>query len=483
MNDAKILDLNDKLQRGELTDSPRDRARQMVGYNGSSAPHSALAERSVLADALDGGGTGLALLRDVLEPKAFFLAAHQKIAAAVRDRLTRREAIDRVTVGPALDLDVDAVVPSQESRNVEAHGRTVFELWQIREMGRVTADIATHCKGPIGDARAVLDRARIAVAKIADRDPYDSTIAPMGPEIVAWGQRLQQEAEERRDRLDRGEPEEGPRMIGLTTGFSRLDAMTRGMQDGQLWILGASTGGGKTSLALNMLIASSAIPVDPDQSRPGLIFSGEMFRRELAERMVSSQARFDLRQIAYARQEHWQAITRASSFLTSGCPIDVDDTRGIDIRDLKSRARRVADTLSRDGKRLGLLVVDYLQLVQRQKASRDETREQSVSQIARDLKNLAGELKCPILALSQVKREVRKENRRPRFDDLRESGDIENAADLVALLWPDTQSDIVRIVVDKQRAGPIGIVACRFQRSITRFDEVPEHEAMGWENQ
>jgi replicative DNA helicase len=288
----------------------------------------------------------------------------------------------------------------------------------------------------------------------------------------------------------------GDRITGVPTGFDRYDKLTSGLHEGDLSIVAARPGMGKTSFVLNVA-ANVASPKgrevegDPNQrwEEGGVgcvVFSLEMPREQLANRMVCSEARVDVSKMrtGYLSPQDWSKLTQAASFLGS-LPIWIDDSPGLSIIELRAKVRRLQaefDTRDEEGrkiKKIGCVIIDYLQLMK----GRDgvASREQEISEISRGLKGLAKELEVPVIALSQLNRAVEtrsEKSKRPLISDLRESGAIEQDADNIIFIYRDDSAEpnISELIIAKQRNGPTGTAKVRFDKQWTRFDNLAEGE-------
>jgi replicative DNA helicase len=296
----------------------------------------------------------------------------------------------------------------------------------------------------------------------------------------------------------------GGRVTGIETGFSDLDRRTAGLHDGDLYIVAGRPGMGKTAFVLNMAVnvakprrVALAPPEDPYAEaaveEPGYgvgFFSLEMPREQLASRMLASEARVDGSHVRSGtlRPEDWNRLTQAAAQL-GRLPIFIDDTPALTLLDLRAKVRRLQAELKRGegagtSQRLGLVVIDYLQLMQ---GRRDAgSREQEISELSRGLKQLAKEMSVPVLALSQLNRSVETrttKDKRPQLSDLRESGAIEQDADTIMFIYRDdyyfrdsADKGIAEIIVAKQRNGPTGSIKTKFTPEFVRFDNLARGE-------
>lgn len=267
-------------------------------------------------------------------------------------------------------------------------------------------------------------------------------------------------------------------IMGVPTGFPELDKLMLGLHQNEMIVIAGRPGTGKTSIALN--IAENAVfgknPV------PTLVFSLEMLGHQLVERMIASRARIDQHRLrsGYLDKGSLKDIGSAATELR-GAPLWIDDTSGLSILDVRARARRVSQRIERDGKKLGLVVVDYLQLLRG--TDPGAPREQEVAEISRGMKAMSKELRAPVVVLAQLNRASEQEARNPRASDLRESGAIEQDADAILLLSrqrksaTDEETDenpnwLIRVELAKQRNGPTGVVTLLFNRSYTRYESI-----------
>jgi replicative DNA helicase len=334
-----------------------------------------------------------------------------------------------------------------------------------------------------------IDGAEQAVYQLA-RTPQGTATQPIAQVLKAAFEQITAAAER------------GDRITGISTGYEKLDAKTAGLHDGDLSIIAARPGMGKTSFVLNVAVnVASPRTVSspgPDQAGHGVerhdpgfgaaVFSLEMPREQLATRMVCSEGRVDVGKLrqGFLQPDDWRRLTEAASYLST-LPLWIDDTPAISLLELRAKVRRIQAEYDRPpsegnpGRRIGLVVIDYLQLMK----GRDgvSSREQEISEISRGLKQLAKELKVAVIALSQLNRAVETrttKDKRPQLSDLRESGAIEQDADNIIFIYRDeyynpettNHKGIAEIIVAKQRNGPTGKVLTRFTSSCTRFDNL-----------
>ena len=270
-------------------------------------------------------------------------------------------------------------------------------------------------------------------------------------------------------------------LMGVPTGFTGLDNMMRGLHANEMIVIAGRPGTGKTSIALN-IVESAIFKEDP---APALVFSLEMLADQLYMRMIASRARVDQYKLGMGRldkgkMEDIQTTARE----IANAPLWIDDSESLTILEMRARARRLNQDLVRKGKHLGLIVVDYLQLLKPTDAS--TPREQAVGEISRGMKAMAKELKVPVIVLAQLNRDSEKDQRTPRASDLRESGSIEQDADVIILLSRQKTTDEaaerdcwpIRVDVVKQRNGPTGPSTLLFNRSYTRYENYEKDETI-----
>ncbi len=436
-------------------------------------PHSTEAEQSVLG--------GLMLdnrawdrVADIIVPEDFYRRDHQLIFRVIGDLAERSQPCDAVTVSEFLERrnELDAAgglaylgqlaKDTPSAANIVAYAEIVRERSMLRALIRVGGEIAASAFGPEGrDAGDLVDDAERRVFEIAERGQRSGSgfvhLKKILPGTI--------------DRLDELQNSEG-HITGLPTGFDDLDKMTAGFQGGDLVIVAGRPSMGKTSLAMNIAehaAISAGVPV--------AIFSMEMSAEQLSFRMISSLGRVNQSHLRTGNfsDEDWHRINAAVS-LMSEAKIFIDDTPALNPTEVRARSRRLAREHG-----LGLIVLDYLQLMQ--VPGTVENRATEISQISRSLKALAKELSVPIVALSQLNRSVEQRNdKRPVMSDLRESGAIEQDADLIAFIYRDEvynketiRKGIADIIIAKQRNGPIGEVPLTFLGEYTKFENyVPD---------
>ena len=452
-----------------MTAPPRPDFIETTGYAGTATavrvpPNDIEAERAVLGCLLL-DAEAVHAIRDVLRPEDFYAEKHQQLYRAAVALADRGEPIDMLTlpdqlerssgVGRAGGMDYIAeltlVVPSAAS--VKHYAEIVMAHAQRRRLisagGEVTR-LGFDLSRPVREA---IDSAEQTVFAIGEQQRSDEAthIAPIVRETWALLER----------RLH-----ENKLVHGVPTNFSKLDMLTQGLQPGELVILAARPSVGKTSFALNIARNAAVLA-----GRPVVIFSLEMSKQSLVQRLICSEAKVDsyLLRTGQADPTAFQKIAKAMDTLTQA-ELWIDDTPALTIASLRSRARRMKAQHS-----IALIVVDYLQLMQ---GGRQDSRVQEVSDISSGLKAIAKELQVPVLALSQLSRESeRRENKRPQLSDLRDSGSIEQDADVVLFLYREGMHnrEIDRaktdLIVAKNRNGPVDDLKLVFIDSQTAFRE------------
>ncbi|MFZ0241010.1 MAG: replicative DNA helicase [Desulfobacterales bacterium] len=430
-------------------------------------PQNIPAEESLISAILVDNHTLLDVL-EILAADDFYKTAHQKIFAAITELFGRNEPIDLVTLshhlkqlgqldqvgGPAYLAHLVDTVPL--AVNAPHYAKIVHDKASLRRLIRKAADITRRCFEDRDEVDEVIDFAEASVFEISENKAHQS-FHPLSKLIV--------------NNIDMLEERQGNKSLitGVTTGFTLLDHKTSGFQKSDLIILAARPGMGKTAFALNVA-RNAAI----DAGIPVAIFSLEMSKEQLSMRMLSSEARLDSTRLrtGFISQEHWEQITEAAGSLTNA-PIFIDDSPVLTAMEIRAKARRL-----KLDKNIGLVIIDYLQLMQGRRSA--ERRELEISEISRALKALAKELSIPVVALSQLNRMLeQRSDKRPQLSDLRESGALEQDADVVAFIYRDEvynkdennpNRGKAEIIISKQRNGPIGTVPLVFLGSYTRFE-------------
>ncbi|MBF0187292.1 MAG: replicative DNA helicase [Magnetococcales bacterium] len=432
-------------------------------------PWSMAAEQSVLGSVLLDNGV-LEQIADLLTPDDFYVGAHQTIYRVMLDLFERNEVSDPVILTEVLDRNAElesvggAVYISRlamtvpTAANARSYARLVHDKAVLRDMAREATTIVENVHKTRGlKVDEVIDDAESRIFSVAERkDQRRSSYHSLNQVIMPVFERLE-------NLMDRGDD-----VTGVPTGFTDLDAKLAGLQPSDLLILAGRPAMGKTALAMN-IAANAAI----DHEMPVAVFSLEMSKEQLATRLLASQGRIDAQGLRTGRlsEEDYHKLTQAASELGK-TPIYIDDTPALTITALRAKARR----LKRE-RNIRLIVVDYLQLMRAPNAG--ENRVQEISMISQGLKAIAKEMNVPVIALSQLSRSVEgRTDKRPILSDLRESGSIEQDADVVMFVFREEyykQEDTslhgkAELIVSKQRNGPTGTVNLTFLHQYTRFE-------------
>ncbi|HRP28092.1 MAG TPA: replicative DNA helicase [Burkholderiaceae bacterium] len=445
-------------------------------------PQSIEAEQSVLGGLLlDNSAWDRAA--DLLTDSDFYRFEHRLIYAAIGSLVNATKPADVITVfeqlqtlGKADDCGglvyLNALAQSVPSAaNLRRYAEIVRERAILRKLIAASDEIATTAFNPQGRQVAqILDEAEGMIFKIGEEGSRARQgLQSMDQLIVALIDRVN-------ELHDNGAEE----VTGVRTGFYDLDKYTAGLQPGDLIVLAARPSMGKTAFALNI-----AEHVAVHEGLPVVVFSMEMGASQLALRMVGSLGRIDQQHLRTGalRDDEWTRLTEAVDRLGK-VSVFIDESPALNPSELRARARRQA----RQCGKLGLIVVDYLQLMSGTTSSNDENRATVIGEISRGLKALAKELQCPVLALSQLNRSVESRNdKRPMMSDLRESGAIEQDADVIMFIYRDEyytkdackEPGVAEIIIGKQRNGPTGTVKLTFLKPLTKFDNLAPGSAAG----
>jgi replicative DNA helicase len=394
---------------------------------------------------------------------------------SLADELKVRGSLPRLEGGESYLVALANTVPTAE--NIEHYVRLVKEKSTLRRLIATCAEVQSRAYGEFGNYEEFLDEAENAIFKVAQQTRKDSysTVAEMMGEVL---ESIEERARERKE------------ITGVPTGFSKFDHMTSGLQPENLIVVAARPGVGKTSWAVNVAMNAAL-----GHGLPVLIFSLEMSKFELMERMLAGEARIDSARLKRGQIEYsdWKNRIYPAGNRIAQAPILIDDSGAPSILDIRAKARRFRSDIryfpppeENGGKsKLGLIVVDYLQLARGATGKRDDSREREIADISRGLKALAKDLKIPIIAVSQLNRGLEKrEDKRPQLSDLRESGAIEQDADMIVFIHRDEMFNIesaekgkAELIVGKHRHGPTGSVPLTFIREYTRFENYAEDDA------
>ncbi len=441
-------------------------------FAGRSAPWSNDAEQAVLGAMLldqDGALRGAQILSDDM----FYREAHRRLFRAMVALTERRSVIDHITLRDELtrrgELDsiggydyiaeLADVVPT--AANLEYHARIVREKAILRRLIETATGIITEAYDGHSTASDLLDQAESRIFQVSQqrRDEGFTRLKEM-----LWP------TMERIETLQKS----GKSITGVPSGFTDLDNLTSGFQPGELTIVAARPSMGKTAMVLNIATHAAV------EGFGTAVFSLEMSKESLVQRMLTAEARVDSQLVrrGMLKDFDYTKLARAAGVLQS-CPMWIDDTPALTLLEMRSKARRLkADS------DIGLIIVDYLQLMRSPEYA--DNRVQEISDISRSLKGLAKELQVPVLALSQLSRasEQRGGERKPILSDLRDSGDIEQDADLVIFIHrpeyydreDESKRGVAEIMLAKHRNGPTGDIHLRFNREYTRFDNLTQRE-------
>jgi replicative DNA helicase len=428
-------------------------------------PQNVEAEQAVLG-AIFLEPSSLTLASEVLIPEDFYRAAHQKIFDVMLNLNDKGKAVDLITVteelaaaklledtgGVSYLSELAAAVPT--AANIEYYARIVEEKSLLRRLIRTATDIAQDGYSREDEVEALLSEAEKNILEVAQRKNAGAFHNIKDVLVRTY------------DNIETLHNRVGD-ITGIATGFSELDKMTAGFQRNDLIIVAARPSVGKTAFALNI-----AQNVATKTGENVAIFSLEMGAEQLVMRMLCAEGNINAQNLRTGSltDEDWGKLTMAMGSL-SNSGIFIDDTPGVKITDIRSKCRRLKQEQG-----LGMILIDYLQLIQGSGRS-GENRQQEVSEISRMLKSLARELQVPVIALSQLSRGVeQRQDKRPMMSDIRESGSIEQDADIVAFLYRDDYYDkesenknIIEIIIAKQRNGPVGTVQLAFVKEYNKF--------------
>ncbi|KLJ23597.1 DNA helicase [Streptococcus agalactiae] len=440
-------------------------------------PQDLLAEQAVLGSIFI-SPEKLIMVREFISPDDFYKYSHKVIFRAMITLADRNDAIDAATVRNILDDQgdlqnigglgyiVELVNSVPTSANAEFYAKIVSEKAMLRDIiSKLTDTVNMAYEGNDSDEIiATAEKALVDINEHSNRSGFRKISDVLKVNYENLELRSQQTSD----------------VTGLPTGFRDLDRITTGLHPDQLIILAARPAVGKTAFVLNI-----AQNVGTKQNRPVAIFSLEMGAESLVDRMLAAEGMVDSHSLRTGQltDQDWNNVTIAQGALADA-PIYIDDTPGIKITEIRARSRKLSQEVD-DG--LGLIVIDYLQLIS---GTRPENRQQEVSEISRQLKILAKELKVPVIALSQLSRGIeQRQDKRPVLSDIRESGSIEQDADIVAFLYRDdyyrregeeaeeiVEDNTVEVILEKNRAGARGTVKLMFQKEYNKFSSIAQFE-------
>ena len=436
-------------------------------------PHSREAEQSLLGGLLLDAQTW-DQVAEMVTKDDFYLPEHRLIFEAMFKVFERNRPLDVLTISEQLDVMDETenaggiaylselAASASSASNVTAYAEIIRDRAVLRQLIRVAGEMSENARKPAGrSVSEILDEAESKVFKISEERPSRG-----GPEAVNHYLKV---ALKKIDELYASDSE----ITGVSTGFKKLDQMTAGLQQSDLVIIAGRPSMGKTTFAM-CLVESCVIKSE----KPTLVFSMEMPGESIVMRMLSSLGRIDQTKVRTGKlsDEDWPRLTSAFSLLNEK-PLYIDDTPALTPTELRTRARRIA---RQHPEGLGMIMIDYLQLMQ--VAGGGENRAGEISEISRSLKALAKELNCPVVALSQLNRSLeQRPNKRPVMSDLRESGAIEQDADVICFIYRDEvynenteEKGVAEIIIGKQRNGPIGTIRLAFLGQYTRFEDLAE---------
>ena len=418
---------------------------------------------------------------DILKPEHFYKNAHQKIFNAMASLMAKNQAVDLITITEELKRQgflaeiggerylSELMGKVSTAAHVEHYAKMVYEAALVRELINISTSTVEECYKNPDDPTSLIDEAQGKLFKLNQQRELKGFVSSkeLSGEVMQMIEKLI---------VDKNP------IKGVPTGFTKFDLKTGGLRKSDLIILAARPSQGKTAMALNIAHYAAV-----HAKVPVAIFSLEMGRHSIYQRMVCSAAMADLHQVSTGmfKKERWRELAREIQRLGEA-PMFIDDTPALTITDIRVRSRRLASELKKQGKELGLIMIDYIGLI-RGGGKKAESRQQEVSEISRMLKELARNLEVPVLALSQLNRKTEDKTRtsnRPQLSDLRESGSIEQDADVVALIHregyykrddPSLERDAT-LIIAKQRNGPVGDVKLNWYSEYTLFaNPAPEN--------
>ena len=434
-------------------------------------PHSIEAEQSLLGGLLI-DNTALDQVADTISPKDFYRQDHRLIFIHINDLINASNPADVITVAESLEKNSELTsaggmaylaslaenMPSVA--NIRGYAKIIRDNSILRNLITVGSDIVEGAFSPKGkDAQQLLDEMEAKLFAVAESE--SNRLGYKDFQAIV--------AQVVRDLEERGQ---NPGTVtGLSTGFTDLDSLTTGLHGGELVIIAGRPSMGKTALAMNIAEACGV-----DQNKAVAIFSMEMGSEQIVTRLLGSVAKVNQQKMRTGKmdEDDWEKIADGLGRLNEA-PLFIDEGSALNSYELRARARRL-DRSTEGG--LGLIVVDYIQLMSALGGQQGENRATEISEISRSLKSLAKELNVPVVALSQLNRNVdSRPDKRPQMSDLRESGAIEQDADVIMFIYRDevynpdsADKGIAEIILAKQRSGPIGTVKLTFVGEFTRFE-------------
>ena len=434
-------------------------------------PQNLEAEMAVLGSMLI-EETAISYAMEILDGFSFYNDSHRRIFESMVKLYSENKAVDIVTLieelkktgdldkvgGPAYITNLTTVVPT--AANVTHYAAIVKEKSILRNLISAATNIISESYESHGEVAKILDKAERIIFDISSKK-VESSFVPLKEIIKGSIETIDQLYQKK------------AHVTGIPTGFSDFDSITAGLHPSDLIVFA-----GRPSMGKSALVSSIAEHVGVAEKIPLVIFSLEMSKEQFVQRMLCSHARVNAHNVrtGFLSQTDWPKLTNAAGKL-SDAPIYIDDTAGLSVLELRAKARRL-----KSQRNIQLIIVDYLQLMQGMPGS--ENRQQEISEISRSLKALARELSVPVIAVSQLSRAVEsRQDRRPQLSDLRESGAIEQDADLVGLLlreeyYNPTEENrgIAEVIIAKQRNGPVGSIKLVFIKDYVKFDNLASKE-------
>jgi len=438
-------------------------------------PHNSEAEQAILAGILI-NNDALNQVMDVLAPEDFYREAHTHLFEGMTALYNTSEPIDLITLSQHLtrkdllekaggmDYLVSLVDAVSTSAGILYHAQIVRDLSVRRKLINQCSVISESCFQNWHETDELLDMAEQAVFDIAE-DKIGESLTSMEDIVKGSFRKLESIAEQ------------DGYLTGVPTGYPDFDNLTAGLQPSDLIIVAGRPSMGKTALALNVGYHAAE-----KTGKAVVVFSLEMSKLQLGMRLLGFEAQIDAKKLrtGFLRDKDWLKLTEAANHL-SALSIFIDDSSGVGVLEMKAKCRRLAKKYD-----MGLVIVDYMQLIQGRKSA--ESRQIEISEISRSLKALAKDLNVPVMALSQLNRKVEdRPDKRPHLADLRESGAIEQDADVIAFIYRDEvyhptteeNANIAEVIVAKQRNGPTGYFKLYFKKECTRFEAHTEDDQYG----
>ncbi|MCD5407128.1 MAG: replicative DNA helicase [Desulfotomaculum sp.] len=439
--------------------------------NNKTPPQNIDAEQSVLG-AMFLEKDAVFKVMEIIQPADFYRDSHRVIYQAVLNLIDKDHPVDMVTVAEELrqngTLDqaggasyvatLASLVPT--AQNVTYYAHIVEEKSLMRMLIQVSNRVATISYEGNEDAQELLNEAERSLAEISNRC-QSAALTGIKEILLQIFEQIEQIQKNKGN------------LTGVSTGFIELDKITCGLQKSDLIILAGRPSMGKTTLGM-MIAINAAVRV----KTPVAVFSLEMSKEQLAQRILCAEAMVDQHKLrtGHLQNEDWKRLTEVAAYLAEA-PLYIDDAAAGSVRDIWAKARRLQGEQG-----LGLIVIDYMQLMHG--GRRSENRQQEISEISRALKGLAKELNVPVVALSQLSRAVeQRQDKRPIMSDLRESGSIEQDADVIMFIYRDEYYDpesektgIAEIIIAKQRNGPVGIIELGFLKEFTKFVNLTQRD-------